>query len=61
MQNETKNENFIEKEFQEMPGGHYDELNFYFTPNGSKKLFKINSKKKKAFGIQTDTTSIEKD
>ena len=35
MQNEIKNENFVEKDFQEVDGGHFDELNFYFTPNGS--------------------------
>lgn len=36
MQTESKNEKFVHKEFQEVPGGHYDEMNFYFTPNGSK-------------------------
>ena len=36
MLNEIKNENFVEKEFQEVEGGHFNEMNFYFTPNGSK-------------------------
>lgn len=35
MQNEIKNEKFIVRDFQEVPGGHFDEMNFYFTPNGS--------------------------
>ena len=30
-----KNEIIEEKEFQEVEGGHFDELNFYFTPDGS--------------------------
>lgn len=29
---------FIEKEFQEVPGGYFDEHNFYFSPNGSKQF-----------------------
>jgi len=36
MQNENKNDKLIQREFQEVPGGYYDEMNFYFTPNGSK-------------------------
>jgi len=35
MQNEIENEKFIVRDFQEVPGGHFDEMNFYFTPNGS--------------------------
>jgi len=36
MLNELKNEKFVEREFKEVLGGHYDEMKFYFTPNGSK-------------------------
>lgn len=35
MQNEIKNEKKVDKEFQEVSGGYYDEMGFYFTPNGS--------------------------
>ncbi len=30
-----QNEKFVVREFQEVEGGRYDEMNFYFTPNGS--------------------------
>lgn len=36
MQNEIKIEKKADREFQEETGGQYDELGFYFTPNGSK-------------------------
>ncbi len=36
MQHEILDENFMVRDFQEVKGGYYDELNFYFTPNGSK-------------------------
>lgn len=35
MQNEIKSEKKADKEFQEVAGGSYDEIGFYFTPNGS--------------------------
>lgn len=31
----NKHQPFIEREFQEVEGGHYDEYGFYYTPNGS--------------------------
>lgn len=31
-----KNEILADKEFKEVEGGFFDEMNFYFTPNGSK-------------------------
>jgi hypothetical protein len=36
----NKQQNFIEREFQEVEGGNYDEYGFYYTPNGSKKFTK---------------------
>lgn len=27
---------FINRELEEVEGGHYDDMKFYFTPNGSK-------------------------
>lgn len=32
---DTKKE-FVERKFEEVEGGHYDEYGFYYTPNGSK-------------------------
>jgi hypothetical protein len=28
-------EKFVERQFEEVEGGHYDEYDFYHTPNGS--------------------------
>ena len=28
-------EKFVEKPFEEVEGGYYDEYEFYYTPNGS--------------------------
>jgi hypothetical protein len=33
----TSNKPFVEREFQEVPGGYY-ECDFYYTPNGSKNV-----------------------
>lgn len=35
----SKPTNFIDKEFVEVEGGHYDEYGFYHSPNGSKFIF----------------------
>ena len=40
MQNEIKSEKKADKEFQEVEGGHFDEMGFYFSPDGSN--YKIN-------------------
>jgi len=35
----TANINFIERHFQEVLGGKYDEFGFYHTPDGSNKTY----------------------
>ncbi len=32
----SKNKTFVERDFEEVEGGHYDDYGFYHTPNGSK-------------------------
>jgi len=34
---DTKKE-FVERKFEEVEGGGYDEYGFYYTPNGSKNI-----------------------
>lgn len=34
---DTKKE-FVERKFEEVEGGEYDEYGFYYTPNGSKNI-----------------------
>jgi len=51
MQNEKKIEKKADKEFQEVTGGHCDEMGFYFTPNGStNKIFFHNNQIKRLLG-----------
>ena len=40
MHNEIKTEKKADREFQEVIGGSYDEMGFYFTPDGSN--YKLN-------------------
>jgi hypothetical protein len=55
-QNKTENKkDFIVRDFIEVPGGFYDDLGFYTTPNGS------NNCLKKVFGIPMEYTLTEKD
>ncbi len=34
----TTKKTFIERKFEEVEGGQYDENGFYYTPDGSKKI-----------------------
>ena len=36
----SKPTNFVERKFEEVKGGEYDEFGFYHTPEGSK-IYKI--------------------
>jgi hypothetical protein len=35
----SKKKEFVDKEFKECKGGYYDEHDFYYTPNGSKRMY----------------------
>lgn len=35
----SSNKTFVDRRFEEVPGGEYDEFGFYHTPEGSKKIF----------------------
>ena len=41
---DKKNINYVDREFQEVSGGYYDDYGFYYTPNGSKFRYLLKTK-----------------